>query len=129
VRIARLCATPEIPKQVKRAGRIEKDRAGRFRELLTAVLGLPAGRALLWELLGRAKVNASVFHRDQAVMAYSSGRQDFGHELLAEIIAADSTLYLQMEREARDRDKRDDATVDAAHIPSADKQERSSESS
>lgn len=110
------------PTQVKRAGQLEKTREKRFVASLLGTMATADGRALLWALIGRARVYESVFHRDQAVMAHAAGRQDFGHELLAEIIAADPRLYLLMENEARQRDTRDDATVDAAHTPSADKE-------
>lgn len=108
------------PDQVKRAERHDKDRAKRFGETLKATLQHADGRALLWALIGRAKVNASVFSRDAVVMAYNSGRQDFGHELMAEIIGADASLYLRMEQEARDRDTRDEQAIDAAHVANAD---------
>lgn len=113
------------PQQVKDAGRRDKRHAAWFVDNLRAVMGAPFGRALMWELLGKARIYASVFHRDPGLMAYNSGRQDFGHQLLAEIIAADAALYLLMEREARERDQRDNAAVDAAQVPSVESQERS----
>jgi hypothetical protein len=91
-------------------------------------VGHADGRALLWALIAPREHLRSVFHRDGRD-GVQRGRQDFGHELMAEIIAADSALYLLMEREARERDTRDDAAVDAAQIPSADTQERRNESS
>lgn len=108
------------PAQVKRAGRIERDKAKEFGALMQATMASADARALLWALLGRAKIYQSVFHRDSNVMAYNAGRQDFGHEIMAEIIAADPALYLQMEREARDRDTRDERLNDAAHTRNAD---------
>lgn len=108
------------PKQVKEAARVEKSRAERFGLDLKGTLETMPGRALLWALIGRARVYGSVFHRDAGVMAYNAGRQDFGHELMAEIISTDPALYLTMEREARDRDTRDRAEEEALTTPRAD---------
>lgn len=112
------------PKQVKRAGRIEKEREASFLDGLREVMGTAAGRALVWQLIGRTKVYSSVFDRDAGVMAYLSGRQDVGHELLASAIECDATLYLDMEREARERDVRAQEATNAAHTPSADDEVR-----
>lgn len=112
------------PQQVKDAGRRDKRDVALFDDQLRAVLDTPAGRALLWAILRRSGLYTTVFHRDPGVMAFNAGRQNFGQELLDAVIAADRRLYLLMEREARERDSRDDAAVEAAHTPSADSQER-----
>lgn len=95
------------PKAVKEAARKDKERAARYRDNLQEVLGTPSGRLVMWELLSVAGVFESMFHRDAGVMAYNAGRQDFGHRIMADILAADETLYLVMEREARERATRD----------------------
>ena len=113
------------PKAVKDAARKEKERATRLRDNLQEVLGTASGRLVLWELMGMAGVYESVFHRDAGVMAYHAGRQDFGHRILADVIATDATLYVLMEREARERDDRDRVGTEDAAQPGATTEERS----
>lgn len=109
------------PAQVKRAGRIERERAKEFLGNLRAVLDTGYGRSVMWEMLERAGVFRSIYHPSSAIY-YNAGRQDYGHELLAALIEADPTLYQTMEREARERKTRDAAATDAAHTPSAEDQ-------
>lgn len=108
------------PQQVKNAGRSEKRRAAQFFDNLRAVMGTNYGRAVLWDLIRDAGVFESIYHPSSAIY-YNAGRQDYGHKLMAQIITADPALYILMEREARERDARDDASQDAAQTPSADR--------
>lgn len=109
------------PDQVKRARRKEQHRDELLAAALKQVLSTPAGRIVCWELLARAGVYQSVW-RPTVEVHYLAGRQDYGHELLGLLIAADEDLYQVMEREARARAKRDDAETDAAHTPRAGQQ-------
>lgn len=104
---------------VKNAKRVEKDRAKRFGDVMRAVMATPAGRELLWMLLRGAGIYENVFHRDAGVMAFNAGRQNYGQQLLADILDNDPAGYLVMEREARDRDARERAAIDAAQTPGA----------
>lgn len=114
---------------VKLATRVEKDKAKRFGDVMRAVLKTAEGRELIWILLRGTGIYDSVFHRDAGVMAFNAGRQNWGQQLLADILDIDSDGYLVMEREARDRAIRDQAAIDAAQTPSAEAQEHSDESS
>lgn len=105
------------PEQVKRAARKERERAELQRASLKAVMGTPAGRFVLWDLLERAGVYRSIFHPSSQIY-YLAGRQDFGHELIALLLDTDDVLYQQMEVEARNRDRKEHAATDAAHTPS-----------
>src|SRR3954471_4533470 len=87
-------------KKVERADRVQRRRESRFTDALRAVLATPTGRIVAWELLRRARVYESIWDPSSKIH-YNAGRQDFGHELLAVIVEADGTLYLEMEREAR----------------------------
>jgi hypothetical protein len=109
------------PKQVKRADRYEKRRAERRLANLQAVLATPAGRALIWDWLADAGIYRSVWD-NSARIHYNAGRQDFGHERLAEVVAADEQLYMVMESEARARARRDNAEIEAGHTPAATEQ-------
>lgn len=106
------------PKQVRRASQRTADQAELFRAALVLVMGTAPGRLALWELLTLAGVYGSVFAPD-ATIYYRAGRQDFGHELIALLLAADEGLYQTMETEARARARRDHASTDAAHTPAA----------
>lgn len=114
---------------VKLATRVEKDKVKRFGDVMRAVLKTAEGRELIWILLRGTGIYDSVFHRDPGVMAFNAGRQNWGQQLLADILDIDSDGYLVMEREARDRAIRDQAAIDAAQTPSAEAQEHSDESS
>jgi hypothetical protein len=101
------------PRQVKRAAAKERDRAELLRAAVVLVLSTPAGRLLIWELLERAGIYRSVMAPDGEIQ-YRSGRQDYGHELLALITEHDEPGYALMEREARERKRRTDLETDAA---------------
>ena len=107
------------PKQVKRAARLEKDKAAEFRGNMRAVMDTPYGRAFMWELLSMAGVFRSIYHPSSAIY-YNAGRQDFGHELMANALTADAKLYLLMQQEASERADREKAAIDAAHTTGAD---------
>lgn len=107
------------PRQVKRAGRLERDRAEQLRAHVVAVLTTESGRAVFWELLERAGVYRSIWTPNSEIH-YKAGRQDFGHELMALIVDASEEGYELMEREARARRKRDERSTDAAHTAPAE---------
>jgi hypothetical protein len=82
----------------------------------------PAVRLVMWELLSQAGVYGSVWHAS-ALIHYNAGRQDFGHELMAQLLDADEGAYDLMTKEARERAKRTAAEQDAAHTPPAGEQQ------
>lgn len=115
------------PRQVKRAARkqerLEQERKAR----LHAVMSTVDGRAVMWDLLGKAGVYRSVFNPSGSQMYYLAGRQDFGHELLDELVTLSEDLYILMETEARARARREALETDAAHTPRADESTDSNE--
>lgn len=86
--------------QVKEARLTEK--RIRERELgdLRYLLASAQGRRLIWRLLGHCKSFESVWE-PSAKIHYNAGKQDVGHFLMAEIIAADENSFLQMMKEAK----------------------------
>src|SRR4051812_23218730 len=92
--------------QVKRAARRDRDRERLYLDNLRGVMGDVHGRYVMWELLAKAGVFHSIYH-PSSLIYYNAGRQDFGHELMANLIAADPALYQCMEQEARTREARD----------------------
>lgn len=106
------------PQQVRRGRRREKAVADQRVERLQAVMQTALGRAALWDLLEDAGVFRSIM-ADETRIFWNAGRHDFGIKLLARLIEADEHAYLAMEAEARQRKRRDDQALDAAHPASA----------
>lgn len=102
------------PKQVKFAEQFEKRRDERFRAAISAVMGTPDGRVVLAQLIRRAGVYKSIWHPSSEIH-YNAGRQDYGHELMADLVAIDEDLYQLMEREDWAWAKQQQATINAAH--------------
>lgn len=111
------------PGQVKTASRKERDREGDRLAAYKAVMTTPAGRLVLWDLLTRAGVYQSCYARSGSDAFVNIGRQDFGHELMASLIAADEDGYDTMAREQRKLAKREDLERAAAHTAQAAKGE------
>lgn len=111
------------PKQVRDAGRRAKRRQQRFDDALREVMASPAGRLVFGEhefgFVARAGVYRSVFHPSGSQTSYNAGRQDFGHEIVAELLRVDEAAYELMEREARAVAKRDAQETEAAHTAPA----------
>jgi hypothetical protein len=110
------------PKQVGHAARKERERTAARRARLAATLRSVEGRAALMDILEDCKVYESIWHPSAAIH-YNAGVQDVGHQLLARIIEADEQLYETMEREARERRRRLEREIDAAHTARATDQE------
>jgi len=116
------------PSQRKFAERLERRRLEDRQRYLLASLATVEGRAVRWGDIGNAGVYRSAFNTHGGVQSYNLGRQDFGHELIAEILAlpGGSDLYLQMEQEGRAREAREDAAVEASHTRRAQEEESGS---
>lgn len=95
------------PKEQAALERLERRREKRWLANLGTVMSTPEGRAVVWELLGRAGVFRSIFNTHGGIINYNAGRQDFGHELIAELLKLGHEPYLAMEREGRDATARD----------------------
>ena len=104
--------------QVKAARRITEEQRRRFARALKAVMGTPDGRLVLWRMLEVAGVFKSIY-APNAEIYYRAGRQDYGHELMVELADCDETLYLEMEREARQRARSDAEEAKAARVSRA----------
>jgi len=107
------------PRQVKGAGRRQREREEQLRASVAAVMSLEAGRLVMWELLERAGVFRSVWSPNSEIH-YKAGRQDYGHELMATLLETNEGLYELMQREARARDRKNDVTAAAEQTPPAD---------
>lgn len=111
------------PKQVRLAERIERARDERFTSAMQRVMNTVEGRIVFAGLIRRAGVYRSIWTRDAAIH-YNAGRQDYGHELMADLVRLDERLYQQMERDEWEWMRRQNATIDAAHTRRAGEQEQ-----
>lgn len=106
------------PKQVKFAEQVEKRRTERFAQALIAVMNTEAGRTVMAQLIRRAGVYKSIWHPSSEIH-YNAGRQDYGHELMADLVGIDENLYQTMEREEWAWNKQQERAIDAAHTQRA----------
>lgn len=79
---------------------------------LRAVLETEGGRLVLSHILQSAGIYRSIWTAS-AEIHYRAGRQDFGHEVQLDLVAASDELYEQMERESRARFRREEAEDEA----------------
>lgn len=86
--------------QIATAKRKERLRRERELEDLRSVLGSPAGRRLLWRLLGECHVFESIW-RASAEIHFLEGKRNVGLFLLHEIHEARPEALLQMMQEAQ----------------------------
>lgn len=109
------------PRQVRYGDRRDREHTARWQAALRTVLATPAGQLVFGELeyglLARAGVFRSVYNNSATQMAWNSGQQDFGLQLLAELVRAAPAEYLQMEAAMRQLAARDDRTTAAVHTP------------
>jgi hypothetical protein len=106
------------PRQVKAGARLSRRRQAYIEGLHRAMLETPLGRAFIADLLERAGIYNSIWH-PSAEIHYLSGRQDFGHELRLRCLAVDVENFMLLEREARDRVKREETETEAGRTPAA----------
>lgn len=113
------------PEQVKRATRTVRDREALFVAALVEVLSYASGRIVFAEVFDRAGLYGSVYDPSGSLMYFKEGRRNFGLELRAACEAADDAATDLMDRERRERIKRDDRATDAAHTQRAEQRETS----
>jgi len=102
------------PKQIRFAKQVEQRRAERYDQALAAVMDTPAGRIVMATLIRRAGVFKSIWHPSSEIH-YNAGRQDYGHELMADLLELSEPHYQLMEREEWEWNKQQDRSTDAAH--------------
>lgn len=100
------------PKIVRAMRRQEKKREEARRAAIREVMATPVGRMFVWDLLERSGIFKSVMALD-ATIYYNAGRQDFGKEIMAVLLEVGDDQFEVMQREARERTKRDERERDA----------------
>jgi len=86
--------------QVKEAGRKVQDRRKQELDDIREITSSVAGRRFMWRLLEHCKVFESIWE-PSAKIHHNAGRQDVGHFLMAEVVAADEAVLLKMMSEAK----------------------------
>lgn len=89
------------PAQVKRAERKAKSEEARFDDALRAVMATPAGRIVLWGVMGWRPTDQTVFDHSGSQMYFREGERNIILRLKASMIGADEDAYQLMEREMR----------------------------
>lgn len=103
-----LVANAADPAQVAQATRVLGKRENVFEASLQVVLQSAEGRLVLWGIIEGAGVFESIWD-PSAKIHYNAGRQDYGHRLRNNCMLADPDAYQLMEREARARDRKEEA--------------------
>lgn len=75
------------------------DRGGEVQQL-TALLQQEPVRDVLWRILEKCRIYASVYNRNFGDMALEEGKRQIGLWLLSEICEADPTAEMKMRRKA-----------------------------
>lgn len=88
-------------RQAEKESKIASAQAG---EIIKGIMSLPAGRQWMWDKLALAHVFSTSFDRDHATMAFNEGERNQGLLLLNDIMRHCPDQYLQMTKEANERD-------------------------
>lgn len=109
-------------KQVEFARRKERAREEQLADAYRDVLRTPAGRRVLWDILERCKLFETITVQSSIIYTLS-GRRDVGLELMAQLAQEDEEMLDLMQREARQRAKREVADSDAARVARASRED------
>lgn len=86
------------PGQLKKRDQDIKFQKMQEQDDLREVLSTPAGKRLVWRLLGKCKIADSIYEASSRIY-YLAGRQDLGHDIVKEIDAVDPLLFWEMRNE------------------------------
>jgi hypothetical protein len=82
-------------KGLKRDAATERYSREKYLNDIRQVLGTPSGCRFVWSLLEKCKTFNSVWE-PSARIHYNAGKQDLGHEIMAEIAEADEILLFNL---------------------------------
>lgn len=112
------------PKQVKNAGRKERDRRGRELADLRQVLTTIEGRRTLWRIMAWTNYLENPTHARGDMTHQNIGRADAGRFILSEIMESNDDAFFLMMQEARARERSDKVEAEALHTRSAESQQQ-----
>ncbi len=90
------------PKQVNRAIKSAKARDTELQEALRSIMSSEPGRRWIHALLQKCGPFINPFRTDPLMMAFNCGEMNIGQQLLTELHACSTELYLQMMKENED---------------------------
>lgn len=115
-----MVANAADPKQVKHAGRKERDRRKRELDDWRAVMATPQGRRVLWYLIRLSGYSESPSHQRGDVTNQKIGRADMGRLIISEMgHAGGIEPWLEMQRQAWKEKQSDEIEAEAIRSPSA----------
>lgn len=91
-------------KDVRAAEKADRLVALQRQEIMASIMSLPASRAWMWDILVSCHVFAPTFALNPYSTAFAEGERNIGLRLLADIMSACPDQYVQMTREANERD-------------------------
>lgn len=107
------------PQQVKQKGNKIALARARYTAGMRRAMQTAEGREVFWTLLERCCVFQTIMADPQTIYA-NAGRHDFGLELMGDLIHADEAGYLQMQKEAMERKRRDTVSPRETRKPEGD---------
>src|SRR4051812_32192864 len=87
------------PKQVAKAVKTAKGKEVELREALRLIMGSEPGRRWVHDLLKRCAPYANPFRDDPLRTAFACGEMNIGQQLIVDLHACSTELYLQMMKE------------------------------
>jgi len=87
---------------VKKRKTKTKLRQERNEEELRQLLSHRMGRNFIWNVLSQCGVYRSSFNGDHTSTIFNEGKRSIGLWIMEQIMAADDSAYLRMQREAKD---------------------------
>lgn len=87
-------------KQVRGAGKKQRDSEMQRVGDLGAVMATPEGRRFVWWLLDKSGIHESTLRGGPTMALYFAGKQDLSHMLLARVTKEHPDAYLLMQSEA-----------------------------
>lgn len=85
--------------QVKEAQGKDKRKADRAKEDLRFVLSSPNGRRVLWGVLEKCRIYTGSADNSGSWTYFNEGRRSVGLDLIADIIAIDQKLFIELQKE------------------------------
>ena len=86
-------------RQIEKSIKAAKEKDVILREALTGIMSTPSGRSWIKSILDRCRPFRTPFSTDPIQMAFNCGESSIGLQLIAELHAASTDLYLVMMKE------------------------------
>ena len=103
-------------RSLKRKAREARLAEAQRREVTFSIMSSPAGRVWVLDILEHCNIFATSFSVNALQTAFREGQRDVGLRLLADIVSFSPDQYIQMMREANDRERIDDRRNDSGPV-------------